>query len=75
MRLWRRVVGHSHLPGTNQAVGMSMRVGSKIFSIVEDLSFVYGQSRGYEQWLREGQVLHLPHRPKMLEEGGGRLRS
>lgn len=36
MKLWAKVVGHSHLAGVNQVVGTSMRVGIKIFSIVED---------------------------------------
>lgn len=68
-------MGHSHLLGTNQVVGISMRVGSKIFNIVGGLSFVNGQSRGYEQLLRGVQGLHLLHRLKMLKGGGGRLRS
>ena len=34
--LWARVVGQSHLEGVSQAVGTSMRVGTRIFSIVED---------------------------------------
>lgn len=33
IKLWARVVGHSHLAGDSQAVGTSMRVGIKIFSI------------------------------------------
>lgn len=33
-RLWRRVVGHSHFLGTAQAVGRSIKVGMRIFSIV-----------------------------------------
>ena len=34
--LWARVVGQSHLEGVNQVVGTSIRVGMRIFSIVED---------------------------------------
>lgn len=33
-RLWSKVVGHSHLEGVSHVVGMSMRVGIRIFSIV-----------------------------------------
>lgn len=35
-RLWRRVVGHSHFLGAAQAVGSSIKVGTRIFSIVGD---------------------------------------
>lgn len=34
-RLCKSEVGHSHLAGDNQAVGTSIRVGIRIFSIVE----------------------------------------
>lgn len=34
VKLWARVVGHSHLEGASQVVGRSISVGSKIFSIV-----------------------------------------
>jgi len=34
MRLWARVVGHSHFAGTIQVVGTSISVGIRIFSIV-----------------------------------------
>lgn len=33
-RLWARVVDHSHFAGVSQIVGMSIRVGMRIFSIV-----------------------------------------
>ena len=36
IKLWDRVVGHSHFAGDNQAVGTSIKVGIKIFSIVVD---------------------------------------
>lgn len=49
VRLWRRVVGHSHLAGVIQAVGMSIMVGIKIFNIGGGLGFVGGQYRGYER--------------------------
>lgn len=38
-RLWERVVGHNHLAGVSQAVGRSIRVGIRIFSIVRGLRF------------------------------------
>lgn len=34
VRLWNSVVGHSHFGGASHAVGMSIRVGIKIFSTV-----------------------------------------
>lgn len=33
-RLWNSVVGHNHLGVANHAVGISIRVGIKIFSTV-----------------------------------------
>lgn len=33
-RLWRRVVGHSHFLGATHVTGISIRVGTRIFSIV-----------------------------------------
>lgn len=68
MKLWARVVGHSHLAGVNQAVGTSIRVGMRIFSIVGDLGFVGGLFRVFGQWQLEGQGLRLPH---MLRRPGG----
>lgn len=41
--------GHSHLAGVNQVTGMSIKVGRRIFSIVEGLGFVNGPSHGFEQ--------------------------
>lgn len=32
-RLWARVVGHNHFAEASQVVGMSIRVGTRIFSI------------------------------------------
>lgn len=49
IKLWARVVGHNHLGGVNQAVGTSIRVGMRIFSIVGGLGFVSGLSRAYGQ--------------------------
>lgn len=34
-RLWRRVVGHSHFLGAAHVTGISIKVGMRIFSIVE----------------------------------------
>lgn len=42
-------MGHSHLAGANQVVGMSIRVGMRIFSIVGGLGFGGDQSHGFEQ--------------------------
>lgn len=56
IRLWSKAVGHSHLVGDNQMVGMSIRVGIKIFSIVGGLSFVNDLNRGFGQWLQVGRV-------------------
>lgn len=49
IRLCARVVGQSHLAGANQAVGISIRVGIKIFSIVKGLGFGGDQCRECEQ--------------------------
>lgn len=68
-------MGHNHLPGTNQVVGTSMRVGSKIFNIVGGLGFVDGRNRGFVQLRRGGLGLHLLHKLKKLGGEGGRLRS
>lgn len=48
-RLCARVAGHSHLAGTAQAVGTSISVGIKIFSIAGGSGFVVGLFRGYGQ--------------------------
>lgn len=50
-RLWSRVVGHSHLVGVNQAVGISIIVGMRIFSIGGDLGLVGDRSRAFVRWL------------------------
>lgn len=75
IRLWRRVEGHSHLVGTMQAVGISIRVGMRTFSIVGGLDFVSGQCRGFEQWLLVGQVLRLLRRLRRPVEEQERQRS
>lgn len=43
-------MGHSHLAGVIQVVGISIIVGIRIFSIGEDLGLEDGQSRGFVQW-------------------------
>lgn len=67
MRLWARVVGHSHFAGTSQVVGTSMRVGRRIFSIVGGLGSVDGRSRGFGRSLLVGQGLRLLHRLRKRE--------
>lgn len=57
MRLWRRLVVHSHFVGASQAVGRSIKVGIKIFSIVGCLSFLTGLFRGFGLWLLGGPGL------------------
>lgn len=49
MMLLAREVVHSHLAGVNQANGMSITVGIRIFSIAGGLSFVGGQYRVFEK--------------------------
>lgn len=56
--LWAREAGQSHLLGSSQAVGRSTRVGIKIFSIGEGLSFVGGLYHGFGPWLQGGPVRH-----------------
>lgn len=63
--------GHNHLLGTIQVVGISRRVGMRIFSIVEGSDFVFGQIRGFVQWLLEGQGLRLLHRLRKLKGAEG----
>lgn len=75
VRLWRRVAGHSHLAGVNQAVGRIMRVGIRIFSIVGGLGFGDDRSRGSGRWPLVGQVLRLLRRLKMQVKAWGRARS
>lgn len=66
IRLWARVVGHSHFRGVNHVVGTSMSVGIRIFSIVGDLGFVGGRFRGCVRWLPIGLGLHLLHKLRKL---------
>lgn len=66
IRLWRRVVDHSSLIGVSQMVGINIRVGIRIFSIVVGLGFGGDQSRGYGQWLLVGRVLRLLRKQRML---------
>merc|ERR1712035_236994 len=67
-RLCRSAVGHNHLAETSQVVGTSMRVGIRIFSIVEGLGFGGDRCRGFERWLLVGRALHLLRRLKMMRE-------
>lgn len=62
IRLWAKVVGHSHLAGTSQVVGTSISVGIRIFSIATGLGFEGGLCRGFGQWLLEGLGPRLPHK-------------
>lgn len=66
VRLCIRAVGQSHLGGTSQIVGINIRVGMRIFSIVVGLGFVVGLCRGCGQLQLAGQGLHLLHKLKML---------
>jgi hypothetical protein len=50
-------VGHSHFAGVSQAVGTSISVGIRIFSIVGGLGFVGDRSRGFGRLLLEGLAL------------------
>lgn len=54
------------------AVGMSIRVGIRIFSIVVSLSFLSGLCYGFVRWLLVGLALCLLHRLKMLVTVRGR---
>lgn len=58
IRLCARVVGHSCLVGDSQIVGISIRVGTRIFNIVRGLSFVGGRYHGCELLLPGGLGLH-----------------
>lgn len=75
VKLCRRVVGHSHLDGTNQAVGMSIRVGIRTFSIVVSLGFVIGLYHGYGRLQLVMQGLRLLRKLKMRGAALGRRRS
>lgn len=65
-RLWVVVLVHRSFWGDRRAVGRSMIVGRRIFSIVRGLGYVSGRTHGFVWrrlvWL--GQC--LLHRPKML---------
>lgn len=50
-RLCIRVVGHNHLMGVSQAVGINIVVGMRTFSIGGGLGLGGGQSRGFVRWL------------------------
>lgn len=74
-RLWPRVSGQSHLAGAAQAVGISISVGTRIFSIVGGLGFEVGRCRGFGRWRLAGQGLRLLHRLRMPKGVWGPLRS
>lgn len=65
IKLWVRAVGQSHLAGESQAVGTSIRVGMRIFSILRGLGFLGGLCRGFERQLLGGRGLRLPRKLKM----------
>lgn len=54
IRLWVSVESHSCFGLHNVIVGNSIIVGSKIFSIVRDLSFVVDLNRGFVRMLLVG---------------------
>lgn len=60
-------MGHNHLAGVSQAVGISIRVGMRIFNIVGGLSFLGGRSHGYGRLLLAVLGPRLLHRPRMQE--------
>lgn len=68
VRLWTRTVGQSHFEGVYQAVGTSIIVGSRIFSIVRGLRFSSDHFHGCERWQLVGLVRHWLRRLKMLVE-------
>lgn len=74
-KLWPRVVGQSHFGPDSQIVGRSIRVGSRTFSIGEDLGSEDGLCRECVRWQRGGLALRLLHRLKMLRGSSGLLRS
>lgn len=57
---------HTQLRCESQVAGISMRVGTRIFSIGGGLGFVDDQFRGFEQLLLGGLDLHWPRRLKRL---------
>lgn len=63
------------LVGMAQIVGTSIIVGRRIFSIVEDLGFGVGLSRGCGQWQQVVRDRRLLHRLRKPGEVWGRLRS
>ena len=71
IRLWDRAADHNHLAGVSQAVGRSMRVGIKIFSIVGGLGFEGGLSHVCGLWLPVRQALRLPRKLRKPEEVWG----
>lgn len=60
------VLVHRNFCGDRRAVGKSMIVGSMIFSIVEDLGYVGGLSRGFGWRLLVLLGLCQPRRLRML---------
>lgn len=58
------MVGHSCFGLHSVIVGSNMIVGSRIFSIVKDLSFVGGLIREFVRMLLVVRVLCQPHRLK-----------
>lgn len=75
IKLWRVVVGQSHLAGTIQVTGTSMKVAIRISSIVTGSGFAGGRSRGYGQWLLVKQGLRLLHMLRMQGEVWEMLKS
>lgn len=74
-RLWVRVVVQSHFEGEYQVAGISIIVGSKIFSIVRDLRFLSDRSRECEWWQLEALARRWLHRLRMLAGAWGKRRS
>lgn len=64
-KLYNKLMGQSQLGLSSQAVGISISVGIRIFSIGGGLGFAVGQFRGFGQWLLEGRARRLLHRLKM----------
>lgn len=67
-KLYNKVMGHSQLGLSSQAVGISINVGIRTFSIGGGLGFAVGRSRGFGQWQLEGRARRLLRRLKM--QGG-----
>ena len=74
-KLYIKLMGQSQLRLSNQAVGISMSVGIRIFSIGGGLGFVVGRSREFEQWLLVGRDQRLLRRLRMQGGAWGMLRS